>query len=420
MNYILKGDIAYSVSKDHIKTINDGYLLCLDNKCKGVYKDIPDIYKDIEVIDYTGKLIIPGMVDLHVHAPQYKYRCLGMDLELMDWLHTYTFKEEAKYKDLEYARSAYSKFVLDLKNSATTRASIFATIHVDATKLLMDMLEETGLVTYVGKINMDHDAPDDLIEDTMLSAYSTFGWLNAIKDKYERTFPILTPRFLLSCSKPLLEELEQVELAYNLPIQSHLSENPIEVELVKKLFPETKFYGEGYDNYGMFGTNCKTIMAHSVYSTNDEIDLMQRNGVFIAHCPSSNMNLSSGIAPIRKYLDLNMKVGLGSDVAGGESLSIFKHIGYAIQVSKLYWRYIDSNYKPLQFDEAFYLATLGGGEFFGKVGTFLDDYEFDALVIDDSNERDDLNIYDRLQRAVYSLLDQNKIIAKYVAGKKIV
>ena len=162
-------------------------------------------------------------------------------------------------------------------------------------------------------------------------------------------------------------------------------------------------------------------MAHCVWSTEEEIELMQKNGVFVAHCPASNMNLTSGIAPIRRYLDLGLNVGLGSDIAGGHSDSIFRAITDAIQVSKMYFRMVDEAYRPLVFSEAFYLATKGGGAFFGKVGSFERGYEFDAVVMDDSvlPHPQSLKLSERMERAVYLGLDEKNITAKYVAGRKI-
>lgn len=196
---------------------------------------------------------------------------------------------------------------------------------------------------------------------------------------------------------------------------------------MKQLRPDAAFYGDGYDKYDLFGDRnldqekVRTVMAHCVWSTDDEVRRIKDNGVFIAHCPASNMNLSSGIAPIRKYLDLDMKVGLGSDVAGGQTESIFRAITDAIQVSKMYWRHVDEKAKPVTFEEAFYMETKGGGEFFGKVGSFEDGYEFDALVLDDSvlKSPNDLNIRQRIERAIYLSLDLNGIVAKYAAGRKI-
>ena len=373
-------------------------------------------------------LIIPGMVDLHIHAPQYAFRGMGMDYELIEWLNTQTFPEEAKYADAEYAKKAYAIFAENMRKSATTRACIFGTIHRKATEILMDLMEESGLVSYVGKVNMDRSAPESLTEESAdMSAFSTFGWINDIRERYQYTRPILTPRFIPSCTDELMEQLREVQRTYHLPVQSHLSENQGEIEWVKQLRPDAAFYGDGYDKYDLFGDRnldqekVRTVMAHCVWSTDDEVRRIKDNGVFVAHCPASNMNLSSGIAPIRKYLDLEMKVGLGSDVAGGQTESIFRAITDAIQVSKMYWRHVDEKAKPVTFEEAFYMATKGGGEFFGKVGSFETGYEFDALVLDDSvlKAPNDLNIRQRIERAIYLSLDLNGIVAKYAAGRKI-
>ena len=163
-SFIIKGDICWSKNPTELETIEDGFLVCIDGKSAGGFKNIPEEYLNLPIRDYSGKLVIPGMVDLHTHAPQYAFRGLGMDLELLDWLQAYTFPEEAKYANLEYAKKAYNVFVSNLKRSATTRAVIFATVHRDATILLMDMLEDSGIVSYVGKVNMDRDAPDNLRE----------------------------------------------------------------------------------------------------------------------------------------------------------------------------------------------------------------------------------------------------------------
>ena len=162
-NFILKGNICYSISKKELKTLC-GYIVCEDGICKGVFEEIPQEYHSFEVIDYSDKLIISGMVDLHIHAPQYAFRGIGMDYELIEWLNTYTFPEEAKYKDIEYAKNAYSIFATNIRKSATTRACIFATQHREATKILMDLMEESGVISFVGKINMDRSAPDSLVE----------------------------------------------------------------------------------------------------------------------------------------------------------------------------------------------------------------------------------------------------------------
>lgn len=428
-DFVLKGNVCYSKSKNNLFTQKNSYVVCVNGESKGVFAELPSQYMELPLVDYGDCLIIPGMIDLHIHAPQYAFRGMCMDLELMDWLNRYTFPEEEKYEDLDYAKKAYSIFANEMQKGATTRAVLFATRHRPATELLMELMEQSGLVSYVGKVNMDREATEALKEESAeISAHVTYGWINAVKDKFARTKPILTPRFIPCCTDELMEKLRQIQMTYGIPVQSHLSESPGEIDFVHFLRPDNAFYGEVYNDYDLFGknddidTDVKTVMAHCVWSTAEEVELMKKNGVFVAHCPASNMNLSSGIAPIRKYLDLNMKVGLGSDVAGGHSDSIFRAMTDAIQVSKMYWRYVDQDAKPVTFPEAFYMATLGGGEFFGKVGSFEEGYEFDAVILDDTSlaHPQELTVLERLERAVYLGIDRHGICAKYVAGEQII
>ena len=428
-SFVIKGNICQTKNARELDLYEGAYAVCIDGVSRGVFDTLPKAYAELPLYDYGDALIFPGMVDLHVHAPQYAFRGMCMDLELMDWLSQYTFPEEEKYEDLEYASKAYGMFVDALKNGATTRSCIFATRHRYATELLMELMEDSGLVSYVGKVNMDREASEALTEASAeMSAFTTFAWINAVKDRFERTYPILTPRFIPCCTDKLMEELREIQMAYGIPVQSHLSESKGEIDFVKFLRPNNPFYGDSYNEYDLFGknddinTDVKTVMAHCVWSGDDEVELMRKNGVFVAHCPASNMNLTSGIAPIRKYLDLGLRIGLGSDVAGGHSESLFRAVTDAIQVSKMYFRMVDEAYKPLVFSEAFYLATKGGGEFFGKVGSFEKGYEFDAVVMDDSvlSHPQPLTLAERMERAVYLGLDEKNITAKYVAGRKII
>lgn len=333
--FILKGNIVYSKNKDELRILKDHYLISESGLVKGVFEKVPPEYAQVSVSDYGECLIIPGLTDLHVHAPQYTFRAMGMDMELLEWLETNTFPEEAKYQDLEYARRAYRIFTDNLKRSATTRACIFGTIHRDATLLLMDQLEQSGLVTYVGKVNMDRNCPDYLREESAEeSGIQTVEWIkDVLHKKYQNTMPILTPRFTPSCSDELMENLKKIQMYYQIPVQSHLSENPGEIAWVKELCPWSEFYGDAYDRFGLFGADCKTVMAHCVYSGKEEQQRMKENGVFIAHCPESNMNLSSGVAPVRTFLEEGLHVGIGSDVAGGSTENLFKAMALAIQAS---------------------------------------------------------------------------------------
>ncbi len=418
----VKGNIVYSKTTTQLEICENGYLICEDGKVKGVYPALPDTYVGIPIQDYGDCILIPGLSDLHVHAPQYTFRGLGMDMELLEWLETNTFPEEAKYKDLDYAKDAYGIFAENLKKSATTRACIFATVHKDATLLLMDMLEKSGLCTLVGKVNMDRNCPDYLREaSAQTSAEETRKWIKETAQRgYRHTAPILTPRFIPSCTDELMSMLKEIQTETGLPVQSHLSENYGEISWVQELCPNSAYYGDAYDQFGLFGREVKTVMAHCVHSDEREIARMKENGVFVAHCPESNMNLASGVAPIRKYLEEGLCVGLGSDVAGGSTENLFMAMAHAIQASKLRWRLKDDTLKPLTLPETFYMATKGGGAFFGKVGSFEEGYEFDAVVLDDSRLKhpQKLTIEQRLERMVY-LADDREICAKYVAGDRL-
>lgn len=421
-SFLLKGNICYSETKDCLSVTEQGYLVCCEGISRGVYPVIPDEYQNLPVKDYGDCLIIPGMTDLHVHAPQYPFRGIGMDLELLDWLNTHTFPEESRYADTEYAEKAYRIFVEDLRKSASTRAVIFGTIHLPATEFLMKELDASGLVTYVGKVNMDQNCTDDLREtDAHASLESTAVWLRETSGKYPNTHPILTPRFAPTCSGPLLEGLGKLQKEYGLPVQSHLSENLSEIAWVQELFPWSSCYGNVYEHYGLFGGDVKTVMAHCVHSSDQEVELMKKNGVYVAHCPQSNINLSSGIAPIRRYLEAGIPTGLGTDIAGGANMSMFRCMADAIGVSKLYWRLADQNRKPLTMEEAFFLATKGGGSFFGKAGSFEEGYEVDALVLDDTGIRTtkELSTKERLERYIYLAEEGGRLVGKYAAGKEL-
>ena len=419
--FALKGDICYSKSLAELATVEQGYLVCKDGVVEGVYQELPEEYREIPVKDYGKQLIIPGLVDLHMHAPQYTYRGLHMDLELLEWLNSYTFPAEAKYENPEYARKMYGKFVDRMVKSATTRACIFGTIHVEATLILMELLEEAGLHTMVGKLNMDRNSPDYLRETSAKkSAEDTVRWVQEAQKRFRNNKPILTPRFTPSVTDEVMEELKKIQKEFRLPFQSHLSENRGEIEWVKELCPYAKYYGQAYSHFGLFGGDCPTVMAHCIYSCEEEIRDMKEQGVYIAHCPESNMNVVAGIAPVRRYLQEGLHVGLGSDVAGGATENLFTAMMHAIQVSKLRWRLVDDTLAPLTAPEVFYLATKGGGEFFGNVGSFEEGYEFDAVILDDSEipNQEGLTIPERLERFIY--LNQEKDVkAKFVAGKQV-
>ncbi|TJX15637.1 guanine deaminase [Tissierella creatinini] len=416
---VFHGDIVFTSHMGGFDIYEDSYILVEDGIVVKITKNLEESDKGYELVDYRGKLIIPGFSDIHLHAPQYPNRGLGMDKELIPWLNTYTFPEEAKFSDLEYSRDVYKKLIRDLWREGTTRSVVFSSVHLNSTKLLMDMFIESGLGAYVGKVNMDRNSSDKLNESTEKSIRDTEALLQEYVNKSYLVKPIITPRFLPTCTDKLLHELAGLAVDYNVPIQSHLNENTSEVNWIKELYPDSTSYSGVYNDFGLFGQK-KTIMAHCVYNKDEEIELMAKNGVYAAHCPHSNFNLSSGMMPVRKFIEKGVNIGLGSDISGGHTLRIPDVIIGAIHQSKMNWLLSNKELKPLSTAEAFYMATKGGGSFFGKVGSFEEGYEFDALVIDveDLMVGKTLTIEEKLQKYLY-IGSKDNIIQRYVKGLKI-
>ena len=416
---VLKGDIIWTERPDRFEYQENGYLVLDDGIVRGVFKESPK--GEHEILDFSGSLIVPGLSDLHLHAPQHQFAGLFMDEELLEWLNKHTFPYESRFADLDYAEKAYRIFVSDLVASATTRASVFGTIHREATLLLMKAMEEAGLSGYVGKVSMDRNSPDILIEATDQAIEEEERFLDESASlSYVR--PIVTPRFIPSCSDRLLKELGRMAGERALPVQSHLDENIAEVEWVRELCPWSRSYSDAYCHFGLFG-DTPTIMAHVVWPDEDEIALIREKNVYVAHSPSSNTNLASGIAPVRKFFERGVNTGLATDIAGGSTLSMFRIMTDAVQVSKLRSRFIDSSDKPLCFSEAFYLASKGGGAFFGKVGSFEPGFDGDILVLDDgafpSVLRSELSVPERLEMYAYRH-SEAPVSAKFIKGRRII
>lgn len=418
-NTILKGNIIYTSSKDKFEIFEDSYLVIEDGLVSKITNKLEDLYKVYDIIDYSGKLIIPGFVDIHLHAPQYPNRGIGLDYELIPWLNTYTFPEESKFKDIEYSKGVFKLLINELWRVGTTRSVVFSSVFYESTNLLMDMFIDSGLGAYVGKVNMDRNCAPSVTEETDRSLLETEEFIVRNKDKSELVKPIITPRFLPTCTDKMLSGLGSLAEKYHVPVQSHLNENQSEVKWIKELYPDSTSYAGVYDDFKLFGQT-KTIMAHCVYNTDEEIELMAKNGVYVAHCPHSNFNLSSGMMPARKFLNANVNIGLASDISGGHTLNMAEVIVGAIQTSKMVWLTENKELNPITMPEAFYLATKGGGSFFGKVGSFEEGYEADALIIDveDLMTGKPLSIEEMLQKFIYIGSHKN-IIDRYVRGKKI-
>lgn len=415
--FCLKGNLVYAKVQAKLCCIEQGYLVCEGGLISGVYRELPERYIGIEIRDCNDGIIIPSFADMHVHAPQFPMLGMGMDLQLLDWLNKYTFPSEARFYDIGYAKAMYTAFADELVRVGTTRACIFGTIHTQSTLALMEILESKGIKAYVGKVNMDRNSPADYCETTKHSINSTLEFLDKSAG-FKSIKPIITPRFTPSCSDELRLALGRIAHERGLYVQSHLNESLSEIDWVKELCPGTEYYYESYLNCGLF--NEKTLMAHCVHMTTAELLAMRKHGVWAVHCPDSNINLASGIAPVRRMLSEGVKVALGSDIAGGAKLSMMQVATCVIGASKLKWQNDCAEGKALTFSEAFYLATSAGAKYFGDGAGFHAGDALHALVLNDSMlpSVDGLSLENRLERIFY-LAPEKSIVARYSEGRLV-
>lgn len=413
---VIKGNIVSAPALGKLDITEQGYLVAVDGRIMGVYSTLPPAYAAGEIEDYGDALVMQSFADMHIHAPQYPMLGMGMDMPLLDWLDTYTFPTEARFCDNTFARDVYRKLAAELVANGTTRVCMFSSLHREATLILMEELENAGITGYVGKVNMDRNGGADLQETTEESISETLRWLDECH--FEHIKPILTPRFTPSCTDELMEALGRLAKETGLPIQSHLSENTGELALVSELHPDCEQYWETYQKYGLW--NDRTLMAHCVWSDEREREAMRDAGVWVVHCAASNENLISGYAPVRTMLNEGMKVVLGSDAAGGDSLSMFENTAAAIRASKA--RRIMENWQTdfLTVSEAFYLATSASAAFFGDAPGFAPGNSLHAIVLADNGlpAVRSLSVLERFERCLYRR-QKDAVRAVYSDGRII-
>jgi guanine deaminase len=370
---------------------------------------------EVEVVEVPRwGFVVPGLVDTHTHAPQYLNAGNGLDRPLLQWLTAYTFPAEAKFSSTEFASRVYKRVVERFLRFGTTTCTYFGTIHAPATKVLAEWALKYGQRALVGKVCMDRNSPENYIEKTSeslqqtekfckdilhlsLSSSSSSSSTSSISSSSSSSIspsstlpspsdclvvPILTPRFVPTCTFDLLKGLAQIAKQYDLPIQTHISENQGEVKWVSELHPELSSYAAVYHASGLL-TN-KTVLAHAVYLTPEEMNLIKEAGSGISHCPNSNFSITSGVLAVRPLLDRGIKVGLGTDISGGYSANLLDAFRLAMIASKI-THLNHAQWKPLSNAEGFYLLTLGGASVVDlqhKIGNFLVGKEFDALVVD--------------------------------------
>ncbi|CAL7936456.1 unnamed protein product [Xylocopa violacea] len=393
---------------------------------------IYQIIRNLELIDMNDKntillnenqFLIPGFIDCHIHAVQLPNLGIGYDKKLLDWLESYTFPLEIKYADEKYAKQVFNTVVNQTIKQGTTTACYFASLYSKASVILGEEAINMGQRAFIGKISMNENRVDKYYETTEKSIENINKFIEEITNLNSPLIkPIITPRFALSCDMELMKKLGKLAKEKNLHIQTHISENLDEIKAVKQKYPKCSSYAAVYNEAGLL-TN-KTVLAHGIYLSDDEIKLLLEHGTAVAHCPSSNTCLKSGLCDVQRLKHKGVKIGLGTDVSGGQSCSILDSMKSALQVST-HLSLIKDDYQALNYKDVFHMATLGGAAALSidqQVGNFEIGKEFDALVIDTSdgilNSLRDKTLEERFQQFIYSGDDRN-IVEVYVNGCKV-
>ncbi|XP_069481910.1 guanine deaminase-like isoform X2 [Ambystoma mexicanum] len=373
----------------------------------------------------NNEFLMPGMVDTHIHAPQYSFAGSALDKQLLGWLMDYKFPMEMKFNNEEFARNVYTKVVRRTLRNGTTTACYFPTIHTDTSLILADIANLFGQRAFVGKVCTDrNEMYPEYKEDTYTCIIETKRFLDALLNrKYPRVKPILTPSSAMSCTEELMSELSNLAVSRDLHIQGHISETKEGIEAVKAMSAHQENEFSLYERNKLLTP--KTVMAHGCHLSDEELDMFKVHGAAISHCPNSNISLRSGHLDVRNALKRKVKIGLGTDVAGGYSASILDAFRRAMDTSKMLFIQ-DPTVEVLTYQEVFRLATLGGSQALALddvIGNFEVGKEFDALLINPGAEGSPFEIFancteDVIQKFLY-LGDDRNIKEVYVAGRNL-
>ncbi|KAK5910331.1 hypothetical protein CesoFtcFv8_004175 [Champsocephalus esox] len=434
INYVYRGTFIHSTQQTPLQILEDEVLgVDTDGKIAFIGKaaELDSLsqtfgFSPSEVIQLAQhEFFMPGLVDTHIHAPQYSYAGTALDMPLLEWLNKYTFPVESRFKDLEFAQQVYSQVVKRTLRNGTTTACYFATIHTDASLLLAQIANDFGQRALVGKVCMDrNNSVKHYKETNQESQDETCRFIaELLNKKYPLVRPVVTPRFALSCTGALMGQLGAIAKNNNLHIQSHISENVEEVKLVKELFPEYKSYTDVYHKHNLLTD--KTVMAHGCYLSDEELALFRQTGASLSHCPNSNISLCSGMLNVRNVLKHNVKLGLGTDVAGGYSASMLDAVRRTLDTSKVL-TIQDPEYDTLTFEEVFRLATLGGSQALSlddRTGNFEVGKDFDALRVNVAAADGPIDLIKIEEPKIIlekflNLGDDRNIVEVFVAGRK--
>lgn len=405
---------------DQVRYIEDGVLITEQGKIRwfGTWEDAQaQLPTQIEIQHYPEQLIIPGMIDTHIHFPQTEM-VGAYGEQLLSWLNTYTFPTEIQFKDKAYAQEIAKFFVNELLKNGTTTALVFCTVHPESVDALFEVAEQHQMRLIAGKVMMDHHAPEALC-DTAESAYDDSKALIQKWHGQGRALYAITPRFAPTSTPEQLERAGQLKAEYpDVYVHTHLSENKDEIAWVKDLFPAQKGYLDVYHHYGLTGQ--RSVFAHCVHLEDDEWQCMHETDSAIAFCPTSNLFLGSGLFPLKKTWQQQVKVGLGTDIGAGTSFSLLQTVNEAYKVQQLQG-------DKLSAFESLYHATLGGAKALDlddKLGNFNAGKEADFVVLNikptalqQLRQSRAKSLEDSLF-ALFTMGDDRNIEATYIYGQK--
>ena len=385
-----------------------------------------------------GSVLIPGLVDLHVHAPQWPQLGTGLDLPLERWLFEHTFPLEARYADPSFARPVWTDMVDTLLRHGTTTATYFATIDVEATSALAREAADAGQRAFVGRVAMDHpDGTPEWYRDHsgaagVAASARSIDEIAAIDAGRGLVRPIITPRFTPACTDDLLRGLGELAAATGTLVQTHCSESDWAHSHALARFGMTD--SSALDAFGLLRPG--TVLAHSNHVTDGDAVLIRDRGAGIAHCPLSNAYFANAVLPVRRLVNAGVRMGLGTDVAGGSSPSLLHQAHDAVTVSRLLGDGVDRA-KPstgrgvpssaIDTTLAFWLATLGGASVLGiPVGLLEPGRRFDAVLVDTTSRRGSLRVWpevdtpERTFEKIVRLAGPADIVRVWVDGRLVV
>jgi guanine deaminase len=357
-----------------------------------------------------GQYLLPGLIDLHVHAPQWPQLGVALDLPLEEWLQTHTFPLEARYADLGFAETVYASLVDGLLANGTTTAMYFGSIHLPATQKLADICLKKSQRALIGRVAMDdpRQCPgyyrDASAQAAEAETRAFIAYVQSMPGNQGGLIrPVITPRFIPSCTDELLRRLGALAQETGCHVQTHCSESDWEHGFVLDRCGITDT--AALAGFGLLSR--RTILAHGNFVSDEDIALIAEHGAAIAHCPLSNVYFSDAVFPLRRILLKGVHVGLGTDIAGGGSPSILDNVRYAVMASRMLESGVDSALRRperrragsrIDALTAFWLATAGGGIALElDVGVFREGFQFDAMLIDAAAPNSNLHL-DRTDR----------------------